>query len=91
MLVYKIKCLTLQCSIKQVKQFEIMKAIVVNMSDFNNPKFKRVFSIIVNLSGFAPCCKKNGLVYIFFSNETDLTACSSSLFVGSILHRVTLI
>lgn len=27
MLVYKIKCLTLQCSNKQVKQVEIMKAI----------------------------------------------------------------
>lgn len=91
MLVYKIKCLTLQCSNKQVKQVEIMKAIVVNMSDFNNPKFKRVFSTIVNMSGFAPCCKNNGLVYLFFCNETDLTACSSALFVGSILHRVTLI
>ena len=91
MLVYKIKCLTLQCSIKQVKQVEIMKAIVVKESDFNNPKFKRIFSTIVNMSGFAPCCKECGLVYLFFCNETYLTACSSALFVGSILHRVTII
>ena len=76
---------------KQVKQVEIMKAIVVKESDFNNPKFKRIFSTIVNMSGFAPCCKECGLVYLFFCNETYLTACSSALFVGSILHRVTII
>lgn len=68
-----------------------MKAIVVKLSDFNNPNYKRLFGQIVNLSTSYHVCWESSLVYIYFDNDPTLTACSSSLFVASILHRVTLI
>lgn len=68
-----------------------MKAIVILLSDFNNPKFKARFDQIVSLSVSVRIDKERDLVFFCYDSDITLSACSYSLFIGSILHRVTLI
>ena len=86
MLVYKIKCLTLQCFNKQVKQVEIMKAIVVKESTFD------VVNIVMSSKGVPVPCPAilvfvDDVVYIKYLKFADLPKASAILFSLGIHHR----
>ena len=86
MLVYKIKCLTLQRSNKQVKQVEIMKAIVVKESTFD------VVNIVMSSKAVSFPCPAiivfvDDVVYIKYLKFADLSKASAILFDLGIHHR----
>lgn len=86
MLVYKIKCLTLQCFNKQVKQVEIMKAIVVKESTFD------VVNVVMSSKAASFPCPAiivfvDDVVYIKYLKFNDLSKASAILFSLGILHR----
>lgn len=86
MLVYEIKCLTLQCSNKQVKQVEIMKAIVVKESTFD------IVNIIMSSKAASFPCPAiivfvDDVVYIKYLKFNDLSKASAILFDLGIHHR----
>ena len=83
MLVYKIKCLTLQCSNKHLK---IMKAIVVKESTFD------VVNIVMSSKGVSFPCPAiivfvDDVVYIKYLKFADLSKASAILFDLGIHHR----
>ena len=86
MLVYKIKCLPLQCSINKLNNFEIMKAIVVKESTFD------VVNVVMSSKGVPFPCPAiivfvDDVVYIKYLKFADLTKASAILFDLGIHHR----
>lgn len=77
------------CTIEH-KRYKVMKAIVVKMSDYKNAKYERLFSSILALSSSVRIYNKRGFVIFVFTHDSNLTTCSSVLYIGHVLHHVIL-
>lgn len=68
-----------------------MKAIVIKSNVYFNVKFDALFDCLIPLSISVNVDDSKGVVYMYFSSDSNLTKVSNCLFIAGILHRVILI